>query len=117
MERKYNQTKLEEKFVYKTGKYEDEKYRKNIAIYCYTPWKDNLNNKIHLLSVYGLALDSSNQPDYIDYQKWDTMNEGVNNVVNSLCFDDYNQCLYVGGNFTHTFDGEMTLNRIAKYIP
>ena len=54
---------------------------------------------------------------YIDYQKWDTMNEGVNNVVNSLCFDDYNQCLYVGGNFTHTFDGEITLNRIAKYVP
>jgi hypothetical protein len=54
---------------------------------------------------------------YIDYQKWDTMNEGVNNVVNSLCFDDYNQCLYVGGNFTHTFDGEIILNRIAKYIP
>ena len=54
---------------------------------------------------------------YIDYQKWDTMNEGVNNVVNSLCFDDYNQCLYVGGNFTHTFDGDIILNRIAKYIP
>lgn len=75
MDRIYNETKLEEKFGYKTGKYEDEKYRKNIAIYCYTPWKDNLNNKIHLLSVYGLALDSQNQPDYIDYQKLNTDDE------------------------------------------
>ena len=54
---------------------------------------------------------------YIEHQKWDAMDGGVNNVVHSLCFDKINQCVYIGGNFTHTFENELLLNRIAIYTP
>ena len=54
---------------------------------------------------------------YIEHQSWDNMNGGLNNVVNSLCFDDANQCLYVGGNFTHTHKDKILVNHIARYIP
>lgn len=53
----------------------------------------------------------------ISNQTWNTMDGGVNNVVNSLCFDDIEKCLYVGGIFTHTYEEHILLNRVAKYIP
>jgi hypothetical protein len=54
---------------------------------------------------------------YIEHQTWDTMDGGLNNVVHSLCFDTIHKCLYVGGNFTHTFENDVLLNRLAIYIP
>lgn len=53
----------------------------------------------------------------IDEQTWDVLHGGVNNVVNSLNFDDVDQCLYVGGIFTHTYEDNILLNRIGKYTP
>jgi hypothetical protein len=53
----------------------------------------------------------------ISNQTWDIMNGGVNNVVNSLSFDDVDHCLYVGGAFTHTYEESILLNRIGKYDP
>ena len=53
----------------------------------------------------------------ITNQSWDIMNGGVNNFVNSLSFDDVDHCLYVGGTFTHTYEENILLNRIGKYIP
>ena len=54
---------------------------------------------------------------YVEHQKWDTMNGGVNNVVNSLCFDSTHKSLFVGGTFTSTHEGSTVVNRIANYIP
>ena len=54
---------------------------------------------------------------YLEHQRWDTMVQGVNNVVHSLCFDTTNNCLYVGGNFTSTHDGNIVVNRIVRYDP
>ena len=56
---------------------------------------------------------------YVEHQKWDTMGGGVNNVVNSLCFDSTHNSLYVGGTFTalHEDAGTTVVNRIANYIP
>lgn len=56
---------------------------------------------------------------YIEHQKWDVMGGGVNNVVNSLCFDSTHNSLYVGGTFTalHEDAGTTVVNRIANYIP
>ena len=56
---------------------------------------------------------------YVEHQKWDTMGGGVNNVVNSLCFDSTHKSLYVGGTFTalHEDAGTTVVNRIANYIP
>ena len=54
---------------------------------------------------------------YLEHQRWDTMVQGVNNVVHSLCFDTTNNCLYVGGNFTATHDGNIVVNRIVRYDP
>ena len=56
---------------------------------------------------------------YIEHQKWDVMGGGVNNVVNSLCFDSTHNSLYVGGTFTalHENAGTTVVNRIANYIP
>ena len=53
----------------------------------------------------------------VSNKTWETMDGGVNNVVNSLCFDDIEKCLYVGGVFTHTYEENILLNRVAKYIP
>lgn len=53
----------------------------------------------------------------ISNQTWDIMNGGVNNVVNSLSFDEADNCLYVGGAFTHTYEDSILLNRIGKYDP
>jgi len=50
-------------------------------------------------------------------QTWAIMNGGVNDVVNSLSFDDVDHCLYVGGTFTHTYEENILLNRIGKYTP
>lgn len=46
---------------------------------------------------------------------WDDMNGGLNNVVQSLHVDNANDCVYVGGTFTQTFENDMVLNYIAKY--
>ena len=54
---------------------------------------------------------------YLEHQKWDTMVQGVNNVVHSLSFDSINNSLYVGGNFTATTDGNIMVNRIVRYDP
>ena len=56
---------------------------------------------------------------YVEHQKWDVMGGGVNNVVNSLCFDSTHNSLYVGGTFTalHEDAGTTVVNRIANYIP
>ena len=56
---------------------------------------------------------------YIEHQKWDVMGGGVNNVVNSLCFDSTHNSLFVGGTFTalHEDAGTTVVNRIANYIP
>ena len=56
---------------------------------------------------------------YVEHQKWDTMGGGVNNVVNSLCFDSTHNSLYIGGTFTalHEDAGTTVVNRIANYIP
>jgi hypothetical protein len=45
------------------------------------------------------------------------MNGGVNNVVNSLSFDEKDKCLYIGGAFTHTFEDNILLNHIGKFVP
>lgn len=50
-------------------------------------------------------------------QTWETMKGGVNNVVNSLSFDEKDKCLYIGGAFTHTFEDNILLNHIGKFIP
>ena len=54
---------------------------------------------------------------YLEHQKWDNMNEGVNNVVHSLCFDTIHNHLYVGGNFTSTYENNVMVNHIAIYNP
>ena len=54
---------------------------------------------------------------YLEHQKWDNMNEGVNNVVHSLCFDTIHNHLYVGGNFTSTYENNTMVNHIAIYNP
>ena len=53
----------------------------------------------------------------IDSQTWEKMKGGVNNVVNSLSFDEKDKCLYIGGAFTHTFEDNILLNHIGKFIP
>jgi hypothetical protein len=50
-------------------------------------------------------------------QTWETMNGGVNNVVNSLSYDEKDKCLYIGGAFTHTFEDNILLNHIGKFVP
>ena len=55
---------------------------------------------------------------YVEHQKWDNMNGGVNNVVNSLCFDSTHKSLYIGGTFTALHESStIVVNRIANYIP
>lgn len=51
----------------------------------------------------------------IESQSWGIMCGGLNNVVNDLTYDPDEQCLYVGGKFTHTFDDNMLVNRICKF--
>ena len=51
----------------------------------------------------------------IGTQSWGTMLGGLNNVVNDLTYDPDEQCLYVGGKFTHTFEDNMLVNRICKF--
>ena len=64
------------------------------------------------------SLDAHHIAKYnIANQSWDIMNGGVNNVVNSLSFDDVDHCLYVGGTFTHTYEEDVLLNRIGRYCP
>jgi hypothetical protein len=50
-------------------------------------------------------------------QTWETMKGGVNNVVNSISFDEKDKCLYIGGAFTHTFEDNILLNHIGKFVP
>ena len=75
MERKYNQDKLFEKFQYKIG---DSYFNRiNLAIYCYTPWNNDFNNKIHIINVYGLLLDNELQPDYLYYKASDKQQRNI----------------------------------------
>ena len=50
-------------------------------------------------------------------KKWNDMNGGVNNVVQSLYYDTNAEVLYVGGSFTNISNDSLILNHIAKYIP
>ena len=48
-------------------------------------------------------------------EKWDNMDGGVNNIVHSIYYDNINECVYVGGTFTRSFEDDVCLNCIAKY--
>ena len=50
-------------------------------------------------------------------KKWNDMNGGVNNIVQSLYYDTNAEVLYVGGSFTNISNDSLILNHIAKYIP
>lgn len=69
----YSQNLLKEAYGYEICPY-NEIFHPNIAIYCHTPicmtadMTPNYTPKyIHVLSVYGLAFDSEEQPDYKRY--------------------------------------------------
>ena len=92
MKRPFDKKKLLNLFKYKNGIYGTEGYQNlNISIYCHTPFiqkknykkeQFNLNNKIHIISVYGLALDSKKQPDYIYLNKMKKIEERKKYVYN-----------------------------------
>ena len=93
--------------------------------YCNALAYDPEEKAVYVGGTFTSVGDRNNSQDahhiakfYVDHQKWDTMLGGVNNVVHSLHFDTIHKCLYVGGNFTSTFESTATvLNRIAIYIP
>jgi hypothetical protein len=90
MGRSYDQEKLKTYFGWSTGAYEN--IQKNIAIYCYTPWKsydpntynnDNFTSEIniHLINVYALAFDNrTEQPDSLNMFR--LSNESRKNMSN-----------------------------------
>ena len=90
MGRSYDKEKLEKYFGWKKGAYEN--IQKNIAIYCYTPWKsydsNTYNNvdftseiNIHLINVYALAFDNlEKQPDSLNMFR--LSNESRRNMSN-----------------------------------
>ena len=64
------------------------------------------------------SLDAHHIAKYdVSNQTWDVLNGGVNGVVNSLCYDDFDQCLYVGGTFTHSSEENILMNRVGKFNP
>jgi hypothetical protein len=85
---------------------------------------DETENAIYVGGTFSSVGDREKSLDahhiakfYIDHQTWDAMDGGVNSVVHSLCFDTNNKSLYIGGNFTHTFENDILLNRVAIYVP
>ena len=92
--------------------------------YCNALAYDPEEKAVYVGGTFTSVGDRTNSQDahhiakfYVDHQKWDTMLGGVNNVVNSLYFDTTHKCLYVGGNFTSTFENTTVVNRIAIYTP
>lgn len=64
------------------------------------------------------SIDAHHVAKYdMNTQKWDNMDGGLNNIVQSIFYDDTNDVVYVGGTFTQTFEDGMLLNYIAKYDP
>jgi hypothetical protein len=92
--------------------------------YCNTLAYDEKDDAVYVGGTFNsvgpqdMSQDAHHVAKYIVKEsKWGLMNGGVNNVVFSLCYDPFNRCLYVGGNFTHNFDSDIVLNHIAKYTP
>lgn len=92
--------------------------------YCNTLAYDATENVVYVGGTFNSVGNKESYKDAhhiakfrIATQTWETMNGGVNNVVNSLSFDEKDKCLYIGGAFTHTFEDNILLNHIGKFVP
>jgi hypothetical protein len=90
--------------------------------YCNAITYDSAKNKLYVGGTFTSvgSIDASINANHIaEYDigenSWNDMDGGLNNIVQSIFYDANNECIYVGGTFTHTFENNIQLNHIARY--
>ena len=90
--------------------------------YCNAITYDSINNKLYVGGTFTSvgsvddAINANHIAEYdIEKNSWNDMDGGLNNIVQSIFYDANNECVYVGGTFTHSFENNIQLNHIARY--
>ena len=90
--------------------------------YCNAITYDVKKNKLYVGGTFtsvGSISNSINANHIAEYDiennSWNDMDGGLNNIVQSIFYDASNECVYVGGTFTHSFENNIQLNHIARY--
>ena len=90
--------------------------------YCNTMTIDEEKNTLYVGGTFTsvgeneTSLDAHHIASYnLTTHKWDDMEGGVNNVVQSIYFDIKSYSLFIGGTFTNTYEDDRTLNCIARF--
>lgn len=90
--------------------------------YCNAITYDSTKNKLYVGGTFtsvgsiDAAINANHIAEYdIDNNLWNDMDGGLNNIVQSIFYDANNECVYVGGTFTHSFENNIQLNHIARY--
>jgi hypothetical protein len=90
--------------------------------YCNAITYDNHKHKLYVGGTFtsvGTVESTINANHIAEFDiasnTWNDMDGGLNNIVQSIFYDGNNECIYVGGTFTHSFENNIQLNHIAKY--
>jgi len=90
--------------------------------YCNAITYDCIKRKLYVGGTFTSvgSIDSSINANHIaeydiENNSWNDMDGGLNNIVQSIFYDENNECVYVGGTFTHSFEKNIQLNHIARY--
>jgi N-acetylneuraminic acid mutarotase len=90
--------------------------------YCNAISYDCTKNKLYVGGTFTSvgSIDASINANHIaeydmENNSWNDMDGGLNNIVQSIFYDANNECVYVGGTFTHSFENNIQLNHIARY--
>lgn len=90
--------------------------------YCNAITYDSNKNKLYVGGTFtsvGTVESSMNANHVAEYDiannTWNDMDGGLNNIVQSIFYDGTDECVYVGGTFTHSFENNIQLNHIARY--
>ena len=90
--------------------------------YCNAISYDCTKNKLYVGGTFtsvgsiDASINANHIAEYdIENNSWNDMDGGLNNIVQSIFYDANNECVYVGGTFTHSFENNIQLNHIARY--
>ena len=90
--------------------------------YCNAIAYDCTKNRLYVggtftsVGAFDASINANHIAEYdIEKNAWNDMDGGLNNIVQSIFYDSINDCVYVGGTFTHSFENNIQLNHIARY--